>query len=1148
MKKIVLFFLFIALTVSSKAQYQIGTTDSLEVDSLNQTTPVESINLTGNLQELVIAVGFPDRPLTQGFPQLTDDNVYYPVCGIFEDGTLLSDYIASSDGSIDFDEWYKPAFDKYFTTQSGGVYNVSFNFLRKSQNQRFITKKKLTDFGSGNNIVWNKYQSILNDVAEEIWNTNNHIFDNISCIHFTFEGLGDEFHTDYGGTAFSSKTLKSPSGQIFYQNKPITINKVADNIIHERMHVIGAISGFGATFIGFPDRGSDIAPETNHHNLGWTYDIMEHDGLILDKWSLYNLRPISPQDLIFLGWIKPEEILEINFNNYQNFNELKLADINYTLTTQQLNEGLKRVVKVMIHENFAGDLDEYFLIVNHKGTEFDKAFCNLDEYPDYGYNKGILIWHIKEMPLALNQSYDNAYDIEVAIAYNGFYGNPIPNDNYPRDYSRPIEPPAKVWNGQNAEDYDYLDDQYLDPNSHFKYLPDGGRHTWETTVLPPHTWYPPDPSWFYRSQSMRSDFFTDEVIKERVSNKFSDNTRPSSKDWGYAGNPPIAHKTHICIQNIHSDSGNMLLQVKYNYWEGEINYDDIMTGDVVINSDVIIPASVTVNIENLNSITFLNNAKLIVHGTVVSETSDLVIPSNGRIDFMPGSILDFRNKHALIVYGILNVLGTPTNKVTFDFEIGSLYGGEGAKPEGIKIYGSPAVNIQHAIIKNAPTGLYVEDSEPGITYTEFLDCANGIYLKNCNYTPGNWYGTMITNCSFHDNINGLYLTYSSPYLTANSFIENEVGVNCSDNSSPFFGELTDPGVNYFYKNSTNVYSYLSTPVLGVEGDEYIGGYNTFEEPSDYHIVAEYMSTVMAENNCWMPEDSRLFKELTESTIDYSPSWDCRNNAPIVKGNTGTLSLNKGETVDVRKMFLKALKEMRKGKKENAKAICKKIIKDFSDDKYLVYPFELLFKLAKSQPELDSLMMLNNATLLNSSNIGLRNYSKLISAKLSTGNYVTALNNCISNSSSDEIKLLAMYRKFVHYFNSEFDSANAVFNEIASAFPDAQLTHYLSIMLNGKTKNNLSKTTVQNIEGYLIDNYPNPFNPVTVIRFNLPQKEKVSVTVFDMLGKEIKVLVDEIKDKGLHEVEFFDINLASGIYFVKLQTNSFIKTQKIVLMK
>jgi len=52
----------------------------------------------------------------------------------------------------------------------------------------------------------------------------------------------------------------------------------------------------------------------------------------------------------------------------------------------------------------------------------------------------------------------------------------------------------------------------------------------------------------------------------------------------------------------------------------------------------------------------------------------------------------------------------------------------------------------------------------------------------------------------------------------------------------------------------------------------------------------------------------------------------------------------------------------------------------------------------------------------------------------------------------------------------------------------------------------------------------------------------------MLGKEIKVLVDEIKDKGLHEVEFFDINLASGIYFVKLQTNSFIKTQKIVLMK
>ena len=94
MKKVVLLVIFTGFMICSKAQYQMNFIDSLGVDTSNQYT-VESVNLTGNFTELVVAVGFPDRPATQGIPQLTDNNDKYPVLETFEDGTLPQDYIAT---------------------------------------------------------------------------------------------------------------------------------------------------------------------------------------------------------------------------------------------------------------------------------------------------------------------------------------------------------------------------------------------------------------------------------------------------------------------------------------------------------------------------------------------------------------------------------------------------------------------------------------------------------------------------------------------------------------------------------------------------------------------------------------------------------------------------------------------------------------------------------------------------------------------------------------------------------------------------------------------------------------------------------------------------------------------------------------------
>lgn len=83
---------------------------------------------------------------------------------------------------------------------------------------------------------------------------------------------------------------------------------------------------------------------------------------------------------------------------------------------------------------------------------------------------------------------------------------------------------------------------------------------------------------------------------------------------------------------------------------------------------------------------------------------------------------------------------------------------------------------------------------------------------------------------------------------------------------------------------------------------------------------------------------------------------------------------------------------------------------------------------------------------------------------------------------------------------------------------------------------------------LHQNYPNPFNPNTVIRYQLPVSSTVSLKVFDLLGREVAVLVDGKVTAGTHEVTFNASGLSSGVYFYQLQTNDFLDTKQFTLIK
>lgn len=83
---------------------------------------------------------------------------------------------------------------------------------------------------------------------------------------------------------------------------------------------------------------------------------------------------------------------------------------------------------------------------------------------------------------------------------------------------------------------------------------------------------------------------------------------------------------------------------------------------------------------------------------------------------------------------------------------------------------------------------------------------------------------------------------------------------------------------------------------------------------------------------------------------------------------------------------------------------------------------------------------------------------------------------------------------------------------------------------------------------LSQNYPNPFNPSTTIRFSVFESSLINLSIFNSLGEKIEELVNEVKEPGVHTIEFNAKDLSSGTYFYRIQTANFVQTNKMILQK
>ncbi|MDD8016927.1 MAG: T9SS type A sorting domain-containing protein [Bacteroidota bacterium] len=163
----------------------------------------------------------------------------------------------------------------------------------------------------------------------------------------------------------------------------------------------------------------------------------------------------------------------------------------------------------------------------------------------------------------------------------------------------------------------------------------------------------------------------------------------------------------------------------------------------------------------------------------------------------------------------------------------------------------------------------------------------------------------------------------------------------------------------------------------------------------------------------------------------------------------------------------------------------------------------------------------------------------------------------SNVLNDTIPLAGSDGDFVfgtYYFSLDSGEVKRIASVLAYGYTNAEVLQKVQaardIYKNNFSLPNVVYNVLNNISLSfgLQQNFPNPFNPSTIINYQLPITSYVTLKVYDLLGREVATLVNEMKEAGYHTFQFHGADLASGIYFYQLRAGDFLQTKKMVLMK
>ena len=296
----------------------------------------------------------------------------------------------------------------------------------------------------------------------------------------------------------------------------------------------------------------------------------------------------------------------------------------------------------------------------------------------------------------------------------------------------------------------------------------------------------------------------------------------------------------------------------------------------------------------------------------------------------------------------------------------------------------------------------------------------------------------------------------------------------------------------------------------------------------------------------------------------------------------SLNIDKSKSIKERLGF--AYKLLKQPKYEKIENICKMIISLYPESEMGIsfYAMGLLWEAAYSDEDAPDftekefkkyLKKLTNQK----DKYKINGYAQLILSLLDEGNDIEGLEKLFSDYEYDILKELALFHQFIHYYIHKNDEVTArnISDKLDEIFivsqygyeahlilgDDGYTLEGLQELLKKKQGKSLAKRSENKNdilsempnEYKLYNNYPNPFNPTTTIKYSVPKNSDVKLRVYNMMGQLIKTLVNESKAPGFYYIEWNGTNendskVASGIYFYRFESGNFVENNKMILIK
>jgi hypothetical protein len=447
----------------------------------------------------------------------------------------------------------------------------------------------------------------------------------------------------------------------------------------------------------------------------------------------------------------------------------------------------------------------------------------------------------------------------------------------------------------------------------------------------------------------------------------------------------------------------------------------------------------------------------------------------------------------------------------------------------------------------------------------------GIYSDNVSYGAKYWENEITGNFSSY----GVYLNSSTPYFFKNTLNQSKMLINsCSPNFYDPTGPVCLKGYNTIHNAGApliKVQNY-STPYLGYGLEE--SGYNSIYETDLPHMWITNYSGAYADNNYWGQEGPANYADGTSWFLDRWPLSFNPNLNKLGESSFEDFSIREDEKEDEEE-FMAALDagfklDYVKAKERLNNLIYRETTSRFPALSVLMYDYFTKRELQDEKSSRDENVVINELTVLVDDlckkEVGdpLRAFGLKISARESS------LNKDYNSLSNFNSQIIAEYPNSIHEMTSLFDEisyqvevkedfakAKELLLRMDKAYPDENLTLMAHVVLGENVDlydSKLPKVAESKEALYIPASFkmhpafPNPFNPATTIKYELPKDVHVKLSVYNINGQKILDLVKGYQVAGVHEIVFNGSNLSSGMYFYMISAGDFSDVKRLLLIK